>query len=66
MNGTIHKIVKEKRFGFIAGDDQKDYFFHRDDIDAEWDRLYEGLDVKFDIVPSDKGRRAGRVQVVIV
>ena len=32
-NGTIKKIVSERGFGFIAGSDGEEYFFHRDGVD---------------------------------
>ncbi|MGI8828184.1 MAG: cold-shock protein, partial [Candidatus Limnocylindria bacterium] len=31
-NGTIKKIVADRGFGFITGEDGKDYFFHRDGL----------------------------------
>ena len=33
-NGTIKKLVSERGFGFIAGDDGIEYFFHRDGLDG--------------------------------
>jgi cold shock CspA family protein len=29
MNGTISKVLLEKGFGFIRGDDGQEYFMHR-------------------------------------
>jgi cold shock CspA family protein len=32
MNGVIKKVVPSRGFGFIAGEDGTDYFFHRDEL----------------------------------
>jgi hypothetical protein len=39
MTGKITRIVREKAFGFIAGEDAKDYFFHRSAVQPteDWD-----------------------------
>lgn len=64
-NGTIKKLVSERGFGFIAGDDGKEYFFHRDGLDGmvNFDRLMGGEQVTFEIEPSPKGPRASRVRL---
>ncbi|HEV2954446.1 MAG TPA: cold shock domain-containing protein [Candidatus Dormibacteraeota bacterium] len=61
--GTIKKIVSDRGFGFIAAEDGKEYFFHRDGI-ANFDALSGGENVTFTIEASPKGPRAGRVEVV--
>jgi len=62
--GTIKKIIAERGFGFITGDDAKDYFFHRDGLDRslDFDRLNEGDKVQFEIEQGPKGPRARQVQ----
>ena len=62
--GTVKKVVSERGFGFITGDDAKDYFFHRASVDAslDFDRLVGGEKVEFEIEQSPKGPRASRVQ----
>ena len=60
--GTIKKIVSDRGFGFIAADDGKEYFFHRSAI-AKFDTLRGGERVTFEMEPSPKGPRAGRVRV---
>ncbi len=60
--GTIKKIVPDRGFGFIASDDGKEYFFHRSAVD-NFDALQGGEKVTFEIEPSPKGPRAGRVRV---
>jgi cold shock protein len=61
--GTIKKIVSDRGFGFITGEDGKDYFFHRDGLTPplNFDRLMGGEKVEFDIEPSPKGARARNV-----
>jgi CspA family cold shock protein len=62
--GTIKKIVAERGFGFITSDDAKEYFFHRNSLDAslDFDRLVGGERVAFEIEASPKGPRAERVR----
>ena len=38
--GTIKKVVSDRGFGFIAAEDGKEYFFHREGLDRslEFDR----------------------------
>lgn len=62
--GTIKRIVADRGFGFIAADDEKEYFFHRGGLDStlEFDRLVGGEHVEFDVEASPKGPRASRVR----
>jgi CspA family cold shock protein len=62
--GTIKKVVSDRGFGFITADDGKDYFFHRNSLTAslDFDRLFGGEKVSFDIEQSPKGPRATNVQ----
>ena len=62
--GTIKRIVADRGFGFIAADDEKEYFFHRGGLDGslEFDRLVGGEKVEFDAEASPKGPRANRVR----
>ena len=61
--GTIKKVVADRGFGFISGDDAKEYFFHRGGLDSslDFDRLNGGEKVEFEIEQSPKGPRAARV-----
>jgi CspA family cold shock protein len=63
--GTIKKVVSDRGFGFIAADDGKEYFFHRDGLEASvrFDGLRGGEKVTFDIETSQKGPRAQRVRI---
>jgi CspA family cold shock protein len=62
--GTIKKVVSDRGFGFISGEDAKEYFFHRDGLDRslDFDRLVGGERVQFDVEQSPKGARAKNVQ----
>jgi len=62
-NGTIKKVVSDRGFGFIAADDGKEYFFHRDGLDRslDFDRLVGGEKVTFEPEASPRGPRAGKV-----
>jgi CspA family cold shock protein len=63
-SGTIKKVIAERGFGFIAAEDQKEYFFHRGGLDAplDFDRLVGGERVSFDIETGPKGPRAVHVR----
>ena len=62
--GTVKKVVSDRGFGFIAAEDGKEYFFHRDGLDSslDFDRLTGGERVEFEVQPSPKGPRAVSVR----
>ena len=62
--GTIKKVVPERGFGFIAAEDEKEYFFHLSGVDSSlgFERLIGGERVEFDIEQSPKGPRAANVR----
>ena len=61
--GNIKKVVADRGFGFIAAEDGKEYFFHRDGLDRslEFDRLVGGEKVTFEPESSPRGPRAGKI-----
>jgi cold shock protein len=61
--GTIKKVVSDRGFGFITAEDGKDYFFHRDGLEAplSFEQLRGGEKVSFDVEASPRGPRAVRV-----
>ena len=63
MNGTIKRLVSEKGFGFVAGSDGLEYFFHQSACDGMFDQLREGQGVTFDVSQGPKGPRAERVKL---
>ena len=65
--GTIKKVVSDRGFGFIKAEDEKEYFFHRNGLDAslDFDRLQGGERVEFEVEQSPKGPRAARVRSAV-
>ena len=64
--GTVNKLVSDRGFGFIAADDGKEYFFHRNELEnsSDFDRLVGGEKVEFEIGQSAKGPQAQKVRLV--
>jgi CspA family cold shock protein len=64
QRGTIKKLVSDKGFGFIAGDEKgKDLFFHLSCLqDAAFESLYEGQTVDYESEMGPKGMRASVVK----
>ena len=64
QTGTIKRLVMDRGFGFLSGEDGKEYFFHRSSVEGSFEALQEGQKVTFDIEASaPKGPRASRVRV---
>lgn len=66
MTGFVAKIVKDKGFGFIHGEDGKEYFFHRSGFRGHWQDLETDFEQKrvpvtFSVTASDRGPRADNV-----
>ena len=62
--GTVKKLVRERGFGFIQGQDGVETFFHRSALQgAGFDALTEGQAVTFDVERGDKGPRATNMRV---
>jgi len=63
--GTIKKLVADRGFGFINGDDGNDIFFHVSALDGiAIEELSEGQSVTYREGQGPKGPRAENVQVV--
>jgi len=62
MTGTIKKKM-DKGFGFISREgEQKDLFFHANDLkDVTFDEIQEGDTVNFEVVNGDRGPSAKNV-----
>ena len=62
--GTVKKVIADRGFGFIAAEDGKEYFFHRNGLQSslDFDRLVGGERVTFEIEASPKGPRAKDVR----
>lgn len=64
MQGHIKSYLDSKKYGFIKGDDNKDYFFHISDISFNSGEVKEGLFVSFDENLTKKGLRANRIEIL--
>lgn len=64
MTGTIKKIVADKGFGFIQGENNKEYFFHQSALkNTQFKTLKEGDEVTFEDAEGNKGPRAEDIYV---
>ena len=65
MNGTISRLLSDKGFGFIKGDDGQEYFMHRTAVrdGSVFEQLRDGQPVTFDAGQGDKGPRAENVRL---
>ena len=61
IEGTVKFFNMRKNFGFITGDDGKDYFVHTSGL-TEGTSLDEGDKVSFEVVEGDKGEKAEKVK----
>jgi cold shock protein len=63
MNGIIKRVVSDRGFGFIAGEDGTDYFFHRDELHGlDFANLKPGERVTFEPQQGPKGPRGVNVR----
>lgn len=68
--GLIRMMEQKKKFGFIKSG-KEEYFFHKDDLIADWDNLYyrfqvepkESISVQFFPDKTEKGLRARNVEI---
>ena len=62
MQGRIKKFNKNKGFGFITTQDEKDVFFHYSHLVMEgFKTIDEGSEVEFDLVDTDRGEQAHNI-----
>lgn len=66
MKGVVKKLIMEKGFGFILGEDRREYFFHRSAVRSPlvFEKLSNGDSVFFQNGESPKGLRAEDVRMV--
>jgi cold shock protein len=60
VEGKVKFFNRAKHFGFVTGDDGKDYFVHASGL-KEGTQLADGDRVSFDIVEGDRGAKAENV-----
>ena len=62
VEGTVKFFNAMKSFGFITGDDGKDYFVHSSGIVKG--PIAEGDRVSFEVVEGDRGPKAEKVEKI--
>ena len=60
MDGKVKFFNMMKGFGFIAGDDGKEYFVHKSGL-TEGTNINENDEVSFEITQGDRGPKAEKV-----
>ncbi|MDD5111882.1 MAG: cold shock domain-containing protein [Candidatus Altiarchaeota archaeon] len=60
VEGKVKFFNRMKHFGFITGDDGKDYFVHASGL-KEGVNINEGDRVSFEVVEGDRGQKADQV-----
>ncbi len=64
MKGKIIRLITDKSFGFIRGEDKREYFFHSSAVrNANFRELKEQSQVEFTNSEGEKGPRAEDVYV---
>ena len=63
VNGTVKFFNRVQSFGFIAGDDGKDYFVHASGLNPGV-TIDEGDKVTFEVVEGVNGPKAEKVAIV--
>ena len=62
--GTVKRLVRDRGFGFIQGQDGVELFFHRSAFSGGgFDTLTEGQAVEFEVEQGDKGPRAAKMRM---
>ena len=64
MKGTVKFFNNKKGWGFITGEDEKDYFFHYSQIQMQGRKeLFDGDIVYFEVSQPDKNNRVQALNV---
>ena len=65
MKGKVIRFNKNKGFGFIKGDDERDVFFHYSSLVMDGFKDIEpDTEVEFEVVETDRGLRATSVKKI--
>jgi len=57
MRGTVKKLVRDRKFGFIEAENGKDVYFHASAlVDVTFEELQERNTVEFEVRPGQDGR----------
>ncbi|WP_058118980.1 cold-shock protein [Photobacterium kishitanii] len=65
MEGTVVSYLKNKKYGFVLGDDGESYFLHYSSLNNKHDEdfLIKNVKVSFDQKPTPKGLAAIKVDI---
>jgi CspA family cold shock protein len=63
VEGTVKFFNEQKGYGFVEGEDGKEYFVHSTGLE-EGVRLNEGDKVSFEVVQGDRGPKAEKVKKI--
>jgi cold shock CspA family protein len=66
MQGTIHRLIRGKGFGFIQVEDKQFFFHHTEVRGLEFKELIPGDVVAFNYVEDEQGRNPRAVEVMVV
>ena len=67
MKGVVKKLVRDRGFGFISGEDGEEVFFHSSSLPpGSFDSLSEGAEVEFQSEPGDRGKGPRATQVSVI
>jgi CspA family cold shock protein len=65
VKGKVKKLVRDRGFGFVRGDDGREVFFHRSGLGpSDYDSLSEGDIVEYVVQEGPRGARAENVRAV--
>ena len=66
MRGYIKSYLPEKKYGFITGDDKKDYFFHSSSLKdlKDVEKLASGLYLEYEQKATPKGYAATNITII--
>jgi cold shock CspA family protein len=71
MKGTVANLLTNKYYGFIAAENGQEYFFHKEDLNGDWQQLCqdwksdsETIKVSFEPSSTSKGPRARNVNLI--
>lgn len=67
MHGKVKFFNLVKGYGFITGDDSKDYFFHVSDVEGgslNSESIQKDTEVEFETEPNPKGAKAVKIKLL--
>jgi len=65
MNGIVKSFNSKRGYGFITGEDGKEYFVHYSNIKMDgFKTLHKNQEVMFEVISSEKGEIAVNVKVI--